>query len=197
MIFPLNSNFQFLFQSDNYITSLPRNAFHSLRRLSTLDVSNNTIVEIGRAFVDMPELRYLDLSHNHLPAVREGAFKSLPRLISLRLDHNSVVELQSDAFQDLDSLESIALTKNGIPVRPNNSDYLNFPTNSMPYLFFSWQEVKRETFRDLPSLEVIRLDDNLITDLESRSGRIFDLFRQCFRDGTTKKFAGRSWTSTL
>ncbi len=115
---------------------MPRNAFHSLRRLSTLDVSNNTIVEIGRAFVDMPELRYLDLSHNHLPAVREGAFKSLPRLISLRLDHNSVVELQSDAFQDLDSLESIALTKNGIPVRPNNSDYLNFPTNSMPYLFF-------------------------------------------------------------
>jgi len=34
--------------SDNYITSLPRNAFHSLEKLSTLDVSNNTIVEVGK-----------------------------------------------------------------------------------------------------------------------------------------------------
>ncbi len=113
--------------------------------MSTLDVSNNTIVEIGRAFVDMPELKYLDLSHNHLPAVKEGAFKALPELISLHLDHNSIVELQSDSFQDLESLETIVLTKNGIPA------------------------VRRETFRDLPSLEVVRLDDNLIKELNSRS----------------------------
>ncbi len=67
--------------------------------MSTLDVSNNTIVEIGRAFVDMPELKYLDLSHNHLPIVKEGAFRALPELISLHLDHNSITELQSDSFQ--------------------------------------------------------------------------------------------------
>ena len=36
--------------SDNYITSLPRKAFHALEKLSTLDVSNNTIVEIGMDF---------------------------------------------------------------------------------------------------------------------------------------------------
>ena len=36
--------------SDNYITSLPRKAFHALEKLSTLDVSNNTIVEIGMNF---------------------------------------------------------------------------------------------------------------------------------------------------
>ena len=37
--------------SDNYITSLPRKAFHALEKLSTLDVSNNTIVEIGNVFL--------------------------------------------------------------------------------------------------------------------------------------------------
>ena len=72
----------------------PRNAFHSLRKLSTLDISNNTIVDIDGAFVDMPELKYLDLSHNHLPEVREGAFRGLPSLVALQLDHNSIVKLE-------------------------------------------------------------------------------------------------------
>ena len=43
--------------SDNYITTLPFTAFRSLNRLSTLDISNNTIVDIGEAFVDMPEIK--------------------------------------------------------------------------------------------------------------------------------------------
>ena len=43
--------------SDNYITTLPFTAFRSLTRLSTLDISNNTIVDIGEAFVDMPEIK--------------------------------------------------------------------------------------------------------------------------------------------
>ena len=42
--------------SDNYITSLPRNAFHALSKLSTLDVSNNTIVEIGKIFLELNSL---------------------------------------------------------------------------------------------------------------------------------------------
>ena len=44
--------------SDNYITSLPRKAFHALEKLSTLDVSNNTIVEIGMNFENFPTCHY-------------------------------------------------------------------------------------------------------------------------------------------
>ncbi len=44
----------------------------------------------------------------------------------------------------MNNLEKIVLTKNGIP------------------------EIRRETFRDLPSLEVIKLDDNLIKRMQSR-----------------------------
>jgi Leucine-rich repeat (LRR) protein len=56
-------------------------------------VSNNTIVEIGSAFTDMPELKYLDLSYNHLPMIKKGAFRNLPSLVGLRLDYNSIIEL--------------------------------------------------------------------------------------------------------
>ena len=51
-------------------------------------------MDIDGAFVDMPELKYLDLSHNHLPEVREGAFRGLPSLVALQLDHNSIVKLE-------------------------------------------------------------------------------------------------------
>ena len=47
--------------SDNYITSLPRKAFHALEKLSTLDVSNNTIVEIGMDFENFLYVRMLPL----------------------------------------------------------------------------------------------------------------------------------------
>jgi len=110
-------------------TSLPRNAFHALRHLSTLDVSNNTIVEIGSAFTDMPELKYLDLSYNHLPIVKRGAFRNLPSLVGLRLDYNSIISLEEESFTDLLSLETLILTKNGIAA------------------------IRRGTFRNLPSLE--------------------------------------------
>jgi len=56
-------------------------------------VSNNTIVEIGSAFTDMPELKYLDLSYNHLPMIKKGGFRNLPSLVGLRLDYNSIIEL--------------------------------------------------------------------------------------------------------
>ncbi len=133
------------------------------RSLSTLDVSNNTIVDVGSAFVDMPELKYLDLSHNHLPVVKEGAFKALPELISLHLDHNSVTEIQAGAFQvceheyiegprvirlclqDLQSLEKLALGRNGV------------------------SKIERSSFVSLPSLSELWLDDNLITELEDRA----------------------------
>jgi Leucine-rich repeat (LRR) protein len=126
-------------------TSLPRNAFHALRHLSTLDVSNNTIVEVGNAFTDMPDLKYLDLSYNHLPIVKKGSFRNLPSLVGLRLDFNSIIDLEEDSFTDLQSLETLILTKNGISV------------------------VRRGTFRNLPSLEKLRLDDNLVERLDDRS----------------------------
>lgn len=47
-------------------------------------------------------------------------------------------------MQGLWNLERIVLTKNGIP------------------------EVERESFSDLPTLEVVKLDDNLIKHLEDR-----------------------------
>ena len=68
-------------------------------RLSTLDISNNTIVDIGEAFVDMPELKFLDLSYNHLPSIKTGAFRRMPKLLALHLDHNSIISVAPDAFQ--------------------------------------------------------------------------------------------------
>ena len=53
-------------------------------------------------------------------------------------------------------MERIVLTKNGIP------------------------KVRRETFRDLPSLQVVRLDDNLIKELEPRCGIRKVIGRQLF-----------------
>ena len=123
----------------SFQTSLPRNAFHALRHLSTLDVSNNTIVEIGSAFTDMPELKYLDLSYNHLPIVKRGAFRNLPSLVGLRLDYNSIIGLEEESFTDLLSLETLILTKNGISA------------------------IRRGTFRNLPSLEKLKLDENHMT----------------------------------
>ena len=62
----------------------------------------------------------------------------------------SIKELQAEAFQDLWNLETLILTKNGIP------------------------KIKSDTFRNLPSLEKLKLDDNLIERLERRS--FADLF---------------------
>ena len=39
----------------------------------------------------MPQLKYLDLSYNHLPTIKKGTFKDLPALVGLRLDYNSII----------------------------------------------------------------------------------------------------------
>jgi Leucine-rich repeat (LRR) protein len=64
----------------------------------------------------MPELKYLDLSGNHLPIVKKGSFRNLPSLVGLRLDYNSIIEMEEESFTDLLSLETLILTKNGISV---------------------------------------------------------------------------------
>ena len=44
------ANLMVLNMSDNYISSLPGRGFGSLVKLSTLDLSNNTIVDVDNAF---------------------------------------------------------------------------------------------------------------------------------------------------
>lgn len=83
--------------------------------LTELILSHNSIamsdsdIQILREY---PEIRVLDLSHNHIQSLPEGAFRSLPSLETLKLSGNQLQTLDKDIFKGLTKLRSLDLEEN-------------------------------------------------------------------------------------
>ena len=64
-------------------------------------------------FVGLPSLRCLNLSHNHIHTVSEGAFV-LPSLVELDISHNAMIEAPPHLFETSPYIDTIAFSHNRI-----------------------------------------------------------------------------------
>lgn len=137
----------------NYITTLKISAQWQTTNLTILTYTtslqnlylvNNRIETIfGTPFYYLSRLQNLYLSHNKLTDIEQlFQFQNYPnKLRRLSLAHNEIEELPGDAFGDLSSLVELDLSFNKI------------------------SDLSEEPFYNLTKLEVLRLNNNRIKDL--------------------------------
>ncbi|KAJ0173946.1 hypothetical protein K1T71_010092 [Dendrolimus kikuchii] len=127
---------------------------HYTNRLQNLNVSRNNIeLILGEPFYYLTSLENLDLSFNKLADI-DGLFQfeyHPNKLSKLSLSHNVIEEVPGDAFNESTSLTSLDLSYNLIT------------------------SLTEEPFQNLTNLEILRLNNNRIKDLNGAVNNLQNL----------------------
>uniref|UniRef100_A0A1A9V4D3 LRRNT domain-containing protein n=1 Tax=Glossina austeni TaxID=7395 RepID=A0A1A9V4D3_GLOAU len=133
---------------------LPRTAYQ-------VDLSNNQIELIRKAdFANRSKLMEINLNNNHLRELNKEIFSGLTRLQRLHLASNLLTTIEPDTFHGATALTLLDLSNNSI-VLPQQGSLLN---QSSLLEFYcrncSWSHIYKDTFKNTPSLTVLRIDQN-------------------------------------
>ena len=157
--------------SENYIREVAPSVF-SNSYLNEVNVSGNLLKELEqKTFINLPILEVLDLSHNNLVGIANGAFDAIPRLKRLYLHHNRLSSYKGDFFANMDNdtdLNTLDLSFNELTyLYPESFSYhpqlsvVDFSHNK--FSFFPTQFI-----RGLKYLRKLSLNNNLIKTLEDQ-----------------------------
>ena len=106
------SKVEVLHLNNNRIEALRETSFTGFEQVQELDLSSNSISDLGNAFFNLSDLRYLNLSGNRLTGVFGRDFDRLDKLVSLVLSRNRLTELGVGCFAGLRSLQDLQMTGN-------------------------------------------------------------------------------------
>ncbi|KAL9904505.1 uncharacterized protein ACN2A1_004833 isoform 1-T1 [Glossina fuscipes fuscipes] len=133
---------------------LPRTAYK-------VDLSNNQIELIrGTDFANRSKLMEINLNNNHLTELNKEIFNGLTRLQRLHLASNLLTTIEPDTFHGATDLSLLDLSNNSI-VLPQQGSLLN-QTSLLEFHCrnCSWSYISKDTFKNTPSLTVLRIDQN-------------------------------------
>ncbi|XP_072324644.1 uncharacterized protein [Scyliorhinus torazame] len=134
----IRSGTETLFLDRNSLISIPHNAFGDFANLSYLGLSNNRLHLQNYTFEPLLKLQTLDLSANHLSELGEILLGNLSNLTWLNLANNKL-----GRFPPVTSLAKLT--------------YLDLSNNELV--------VFQETFKHLPQLDTLFLNDNQLKTL--------------------------------
>ncbi|XP_071138773.1 leucine-rich repeat and immunoglobulin-like domain-containing nogo receptor-interacting protein 3 [Mytilus edulis] len=99
--------------NNNNIQSINTSSFIDLLELKSLNVLQNKLMHIVNGmFSDISSLQVLNLDYNHMTAIEEYAFSGLNNLTELYLSGNKLTIIASTGFLDLHSLQILDLSYN-------------------------------------------------------------------------------------
>uniref|UniRef100_A0A1B0CYS2 Uncharacterized protein n=1 Tax=Phlebotomus papatasi TaxID=29031 RepID=A0A1B0CYS2_PHLPP len=176
---PLNKSFSVhvVHFPRNYLTKVT--AFPELP-IQELDLSHNEIKSIEKkAFKELRELVYLDLSNNRLdsnaihPDVFEGhydpdEFEPLNKLRTLKLNNNNIHTLKSENFEHLPHLRTLSLAGNPFQVIDSQSEMAITSIRYLEVLDLSMMElgsIPTHLLHSPRALKTLNLTDNLLTEI--------------------------------
>lgn len=152
-------NLRFLMLGQNEIGALTPGMFMGLRNLSELDLPLNALTNLqANAFKPLIALKVLDLSLNRIQRVAPKAFTGLRQLLFLNLDNNR------------SALLIVWLMLKCVPVLvifflPSCQAVIVYTEFHMHLSNPSLKTVPAGVFKPLRSLEMLVLDNNLLTTL--------------------------------
>jgi Leucine-rich repeat (LRR) protein len=94
------------------LSQLPANfgpILRSMKKLRKIEFSENSIRSV-EAFVDLPNVEWINLTNNKIVELPYNAFKGCPRLAFLYLESNPIKALRGDEFNQLSGLKELILT---------------------------------------------------------------------------------------
>ncbi|CAH0603337.1 unnamed protein product [Chrysodeixis includens] len=147
-------------------------ALSLLPALSEISLSNNRISDatmIGRAMRDLPMLSYLNLDHNLIDKLNEGAFVDQPMLENLLLSHNNINLIRHGTFHRVPKLRVVDLNYNKISqIHPES--FLQQSASGVEELTLIGNQIMhisefRALLDALPRLKFLDLSDNLLQEI--------------------------------
>ncbi|XP_043481316.1 toll-like receptor Tollo [Leptopilina heterotoma] len=161
-------NLKCLNLSNNSIESLPSATFAGLSRLQNLDLSGNSIVSMAdRTFEGLTSLTVITLANNRLTSLPPELFSDSRDVNKIYLRNNTLSVLPPGLFGELTQLVVLDLSRNEL-----TSEWVNAATFGglvrLVDLDLSCNRIARlepAVFRDMYSLQILRLQENLIENL--------------------------------
>ncbi|XP_036355613.1 slit homolog 1 protein-like isoform X2 [Octopus sinensis] len=164
---PIPTNVEYLYLSENNISTIKEGAFTGLSHLKELSLSYNYISRIEKEmFQGLHNLERLDLYENNISTIKEGTFTGLSNLKELSLDSNKISRIEKEMFQGLHNLEkldlrwnNISTIKEGLFTGLSNLKTLGLRNNKI-------SRIEKEMFQGLHNLEKLSLSFNKISRIE-------------------------------
>ncbi|KAK0138424.1 Toll-like receptor 13 [Merluccius polli] len=153
--------------SDNHIQTIYENDFRYLSNLTVLDIPFNKIAHIeDRSFIDLVELRELDMSSNQLTKLSNHLFEGLWKLTLLDLMHNRIIFVHPSAFVSMPSLHTVILEENLLTEMTDIQPILQLP--HIEYVNIGSNPFSTFETKDLPlnmssSLRALKLSTDGLT----------------------------------
>uniref|UniRef100_A0A8C7TKQ4 Ig-like domain-containing protein n=1 Tax=Oncorhynchus mykiss TaxID=8022 RepID=A0A8C7TKQ4_ONCMY len=154
-----------VFRANNRITQISLEQLRPLQRLETLDLSNNSIVDIkADSFPALP-LKNLIMNNNRVSTLETGCFVNLSSTLQvLRLNRNRLSTIPAKIFQ-LPNLQHLELNRN----RVRRVEGLTFHgLHALRSLKIQRNGISRlmdGAFWGLSNMEVLQLDYNNLTEV--------------------------------
>lgn len=172
--FSLLSSLKELSLSNNRISdaAMVGSALRDLPQLSLLNLNHNEIDKLSEgAFVDQPMLETLYLSNNNINIIHHGAFHRVPKLRVVDLNYNKINRIHPESFlqQSGSGVEELTLIGNMI----THISEFRALLDALPRLRFLdmsenlLEEIPRGALRGHPSLERLHLNKNSIKFIQA------------------------------
>lgn len=133
------------------IHHMPDNIFKPLTSLKSLKITHSIFPNISGKILDIPSLKFLDISYCDTCVLAENIFDSLSNLLTLDISGNKIVDILPNAFESLSNLLELAISGNEI-------------VNILPSTFDSLYNLMD---LDLSRNKIVNIPPNLIDSLSS------------------------------
>ncbi|KAG6460594.1 hypothetical protein O3G_MSEX012089 [Manduca sexta] len=105
--------------SNNEISDIEYNAFQSLFKMISLDLSRNKIIDFVVNADDLEHVKYLNLSGNYIVRLYFESFSAMKNLQNLDLSHNYLDYIPDQTFTNTYNLKNVNMTYNEIAIIKN------------------------------------------------------------------------------
>ncbi|CAL4075549.1 unnamed protein product, partial [Meganyctiphanes norvegica] len=148
-----------LFLSNNFIGGINHHVFDGLTSLVELHLENNLIKEINhKAFKKLVKLETLDLSGNRITVLHKDTFDGNIPIKTLRIDDASIENIADGTFESLINLEVLSLRGNKL--QQLNENYLKLPNlHHLSIARNNFNVVDSNALTSLPNLESLDLSE--------------------------------------
>lgn len=137
--------------------------------IQRLVLKYNRIKTVDAAFQFYGELKYVDLSYNHLVSIPTKSFEAQRKLVELHLNHNKISSVSNKTFLGLRSLTVLSLRGNYLEELPERLFSLLPQLEELDLGQNRISRVDPAAFAGLTALRVLYLDDNQLRAVPTSS----------------------------
>ncbi|XP_045457694.1 chaoptin [Melitaea cinxia] len=154
----------------NRLVNLKRNQLRGLRDTEVLDLSFNNLTKLDGSHIgDLTKLGWCNASHNQLPDIPRGMFARNTVIKVVHLDNNKIKKLDTNSFKGMRFLRRLYLQDNQISDigRGTFSAVTRIGTVDLARNFIT--KVDYQMFQAVKYAEIINLAENNITIIEKQA----------------------------